>query len=40
MPFDEFESLDEPFQNGPGAEEKAEKLLKESGGNEDPDSEN
>jgi hypothetical protein len=39
MPLDEFDTLDEPFQDDAGTNEKAEKLLEESDGNEDPDSE-
>jgi hypothetical protein len=39
MPRDPFEPLDEPFQDDAGIDEKAEKLLEESDGNEDPDSE-
>jgi hypothetical protein len=37
MPDDPFESLNEPFQADEGLDEKAEKLLEESDGNEDPD---
>ena len=37
MPHDAFDSLDEPFRAEEGPEEKAEKLLVESDGNEDPD---
>jgi hypothetical protein len=40
MSPDSFESLDEPFQTDAGIDEKAEKLLEESDGNEDPDAEN
>jgi hypothetical protein len=39
MPHDPFESLDEPFQAEAGTDEKAENLLEESDGNEDPDTE-
>jgi hypothetical protein len=39
MPHDPFESLDDPFEEGEGPDEKAEKLLVESDGNEDPDTE-
>jgi hypothetical protein len=39
MPHDPFERLDEPFQPEEGPDEKAEKLLVESDGNEDPDTE-
>jgi hypothetical protein len=37
MSHDQFEPLDEPFQGEEGLAEKAEKLLEESDGNEDPD---
>jgi hypothetical protein len=37
MPSDSFGSLDEPFEADAGIDEKAEKLLEESDGNEDPD---
>jgi hypothetical protein len=39
VPPDAFDPLDEPFPAEEGTEEKAEKLLVESDGNEDPDSE-
>jgi hypothetical protein len=39
MPPEQFDTLDEPFQDEAGIDEKAEKLLEESDGNEDPDSE-
>jgi hypothetical protein len=39
MPHDAFESLDEPFEADEGPDEKAEKLLEESDGKEDPDTE-
>jgi hypothetical protein len=39
MPHDPFESLDEPFEPEEGPNERAEKLLEESDGNEDPDTE-
>ncbi len=39
MPHDPFEDLDEPFQAEESPDEKAEKLLVESDGKEDPDSE-
>jgi hypothetical protein len=39
MPHDAFDSLDEPFEADEGPDEKAEKLLEESDGNEDPDTE-
>jgi hypothetical protein len=39
MPHDPFESLDEPFQAEVDPDEKAQKLLVESDGNEDPDTE-
>ena len=39
MARDPFETLDDPFQDEEGPEEKAEKLLVESDGNEDPDTE-
>jgi hypothetical protein len=39
MPHDPFEDLDEPFQDEAGTDERAEKLLAESDGKEDPDSE-
>ena len=39
MPGDAFEPFDGPFQDDAGTEERAEKLLDESDGNEDPDSE-
>jgi hypothetical protein len=35
----QLEPLDEPFQAEDGPDERAEKLLEESDGNEDPDSE-
>jgi hypothetical protein len=35
----QLEPLDEPFQDEEGIDEKAEKLLEESDGHEDPDSE-
>jgi hypothetical protein len=35
-----LEPLDEPFQDEDGPDERAGKLLEESDGNEDPDSEN
>ena len=37
MPRDPFESFDEPLQDDAGIDDKAEKLLDESDGNEDPD---
>jgi hypothetical protein len=40
MSPDSFEPLDEPFPSEAGIDEKAEKLLEESDGNEDPDSGN
>ena len=39
MPHDPFEGLDETFEAEEGPDEKAEKLLVESDGNEDPDTE-
>jgi hypothetical protein len=39
MPHDAFDPLDEAFQDEAGIDDKAEKLLEESDGNEDPDSE-
>jgi hypothetical protein len=39
MPGDSFEPFDEPFADDAGIDEKAGKLLEESDGNEDPDSE-
>jgi hypothetical protein len=39
MPHDPFAPLDEPFEAEDGFEEKAERLLVESDGNEDPDRE-
>jgi hypothetical protein len=39
MPHDPFESLDDPLEPEEGSEEKAEKLLVESDGNEYPDTE-
>jgi hypothetical protein len=39
MPHDPFESLDDPFHPEAEPEERAEKLLEESDGNEDPDTE-
>jgi len=39
MAHDAFEPLDEPFEAEEGPDEKAEKLLVESDGNEDPDTE-
>jgi hypothetical protein len=39
VPHDPFESLDEPFQTGEDPDQEAEKLLEESDGNEDPDTE-
>jgi hypothetical protein len=39
VPHDPFESLDEPFQTEEGPDHKAEKLLEESDGTEDPDTE-
>jgi hypothetical protein len=39
MPHDPFETLDESFQDDENPDEKAEKLLVESDGNEDPDTE-
>jgi len=39
MPHDPFAPLDEPLDGEEGVDEKAEKLLVESDGNEDPDSE-
>jgi hypothetical protein len=39
MAHDPFAPLDEPFQAEEGLEEKAEKLLAESDGNEDADRE-
>jgi hypothetical protein len=38
MAGDAFEPFDEPFPDDGGTDERAEKLLDESDGNEDPDS--
>jgi hypothetical protein len=40
VPPDSFEPFEEPFQGETGIDEKAEKLLEESDGNEDPDRDN
>jgi hypothetical protein len=39
MPHDAFESLDDPFEPDLEPDERAEKLLEESDGTEDPDTE-
>jgi hypothetical protein len=39
MPHDPFESLDDPFEPEDDPNERAEKLLDESDGKEDPDTE-
>jgi hypothetical protein len=39
MPLEPLDPFDEPFQDEMGTDEKAEKLLEESDGREDPDSE-
>jgi hypothetical protein len=39
MPLDPAESLDEPFQGEESLDQKTRKLLDESDGNQDPDTE-